>query len=142
MIVVKSQLKKKEESEIKGILAELSDIYGDFYITKNNLRLFIRENVEILFKNLKKGDIIAFSENEGLALVVGFSDNAPRKYIKILAKNDSSAEKLIKVILKNINCDIYAKIKKNNPIKKILENIGFDFVAPRGKEVLLKRRYK
>ena len=61
--------------------------------------------------------------------------------IKILSKDQESAYKLIKVTLWNVgNIDLYAKIKKNNPIKEVLEKSGWKFKGDRGKEVLLYRK--
>lgn len=131
------QLSKKEKSKIESILAEFTDIYGDAYITKNNLRLFIKENSHLLFDCLKKGDKMFYNEQDGIILVIGFSDKAFRKYVKVLAKNEFSADNLIKVMLWNVKCDLYAKIKKNNPLKNILQENGFKFLGNRNKEILL-----
>ena len=139
MIQFKTGLSKKEKIQLNFLVAELTDVYGDFYITKNNLRLFIRENINVLFDCIKKGDKILFDEN-GLALVTGFSDNMPRKYLKILARTPEDSEKYLKVVTWNLKCDLYIKIKKDNPLKNILVKNGFKFLGGRGKEVLLMRK--
>lgn len=138
MIIIKSQLSKREKENLEFSLQEFSDIYGDFYITKDNLRLFLKENSDLLFECLKKGDKIAFGESTGFAVVFGYSDNAKRKYLKLLTKSDEASDKLVKVIQQNVSDDLYAKIKKNNPVRKILEKNNFRFVGDRGKEILLK----
>ena len=71
-----------EKQLIENILKNLIDLYGDFYITKNNLRYSIKENVDLLCECVKKGDRL-FLDEKGIAVVLGYSDNAPRKYIKI-----------------------------------------------------------
>ncbi len=139
MITFKGQLKTKEEFELKMLIYELSDVYCDFYITVNNMRLYIRENFNLIPSMLKKGDKIAWGECEGIAFVTGFSDHSTRKYLKVLGVDNQGADKLIKVINHNVPCDLYCKIKNNNPVKRILQNNGFRFVAPRGKEILIKR---
>jgi len=139
MIVFKTGVSNKEKKEIISILAENVDLFSDFYITKNNLRLSIKENLPVLFDCLKKGDKIAFDEN-GVGIIVGYSDNAPRKYLKILAKKDKDVEALVKIISWNIKEDLWVKIKKNNPMRKILEKNNFRFKAGRGAEVLLIKR--
>jgi len=141
MITFKTGYSKKERQEIIGLLSELTDLFGDFYITKNNLRLFIKDNPNLLFDCLKNGDKIAY-DSDGIAMVLGFSDNMPRKYLKILAKNNDKIEKLLEVVCWNINYDLYIKIKKNNPIKDILLKFQFEFLGGRGREVLLVRKYK
>lgn len=138
LVKFKTQLSQKEEKEVNATLQELTDVFGDFYITQNNLRLFIKENVDLLFDNLKRGDKIAF-DDKAVAVVVGFSDNASRKYVKVLANDRESASKVIKIILWNVKIDLYAKVKKNNPLVSVLKQHGFIFAGGRGKEILLKR---
>ena len=140
MIKVKSKLTKKEEQEVSNLLHDLVDYHGDFYITRNNLRLFIRENPHVLFKCLSAGDKIAFDEN-GWALIIGFSDKSPRKYVKVLAKDAKSASDLLRVLLdwNYYHMELFAKVKRRNPLSKVLKNKGFRFIAGRGKEVLLKK---
>lgn len=139
MITFKSVLSDKETKQITSLLHELSDVYGDFYITKNNLRLFIKENQNVLFDALKKGDKIAF-DDDGMAIVCGFSDKADRKYLKILSRDPSRIDGYLKVIAWNLDCDLYVKIKKNNPLKECLEKSYFRFAGNRGTEILLFRR--
>ena len=141
MLRVRHQLTKKEESNLKILLDEMTDIYGDFYITRNNLRLFIKENVDLLYKCLKKGDKIAFDENVGIIFATGWSDKAKRKYLKILPRDAESADRLLKIFLWHVNCDIYAKVKKNNPVKRALQKNNFKFIGDRGREILLYRKY-
>lgn len=139
MILFKSKLSKKDQIKVGDIIQSYPDFYGDFYITKDNLRLYIKENIELLFKCLNKGDKIAYTEN-GVAIVTGFSDKNNRKYIKFLTKDLKIAENLLKSLSWNLDCDLWIKIKKNNPIKNILRVNGFMFHAGRGKELLLVRR--
>lgn len=141
MIVFKNGLSQKEKKDISATLEDLVDLYGDFYITKNNLRLYIKENQDVLFDSIKKGDKIVFSD-DGIAVVIGFSDNMNRKYVRILGRDEKSIVDLLKVINWNLKCDLYLKIKKNNPLRKIAESQGFKFAGGRGKEVLLSRRSK
>jgi len=135
------QLKRKEERLIITLIDELVDFNRDFYITQNNLRLFIKENKDLFIKCLKKGDKMVYSEEDGIIFITGFSDRASRKYIKPLVKDVESADRLLKVLFWNINCDIWAKIKKTNPIKKVLLKNNFKFAGDRGKEILLLRKY-
>lgn len=139
MIIFKTGLSKKERMELTSLISEFTDVYSDFYITKNNLRLFIKENITVLFECLQKGDKVAYSE-DGVAIVTGFSDKMNRKYLKILAKTNDDVEKLIKIMIWNLDCDLFIKIKKNNPQKGILLKLGFKFLGGRGKEILLMRK--
>ncbi len=140
MINFKSRLTRKEKLVIQSFINETSDYWGDFYITKDNMRLFIKENISLLFDGLKRGDKIAYN-NSGLAIVTGFSDKNPRKYIKFLVKNEKTANDLLRVLSWNLSCDLWVKLKKTNPIILILKRNGFKFYASRGKEELLVRKY-
>lgn len=143
MIVYKdSGLNKKEISKIKSTIDEITDIYSDFYITKNNLRLFIKENFEIVEKDLKNGDKVAYEENNGCILIIGYSDKVDRKYLKILTKNNQVTDKLLQIIFFNVKEPLYVKIKKNNPNVEVLLSHGFYQMGDRGKEVLLYREPK
>ena len=141
MINFKSRLTKKEKIVITEMINDFNDYYGDFYVTKNNLRLFIKENISLLFEGLKRGDKIAYN-NKGLIIITGFSDKHPRKYIKLLIKNSNDVGDFLEILSWNINCDLWVKLKKKNPLANILENNGFKFYAGRGKEILLVRKYK
>jgi hypothetical protein len=135
------KLKKKEESDIRNLINELVDFYGDFYVTRNNLRLFIKENSHVFFEGLEKGDKMTYSESDGIIFVTGFSDKSDRKYIKPLVKDIESADKLLKVLVWHTTCELWAKVKKNNPITKALIKNNFRFAGDRGKEILLVRKY-
>ncbi len=141
MIVSNTGLTNKEKSEVEKTLSKLIDLYRDFYLTKNNIRFFIKENIETLFDCLKAGDKIAFDAN-GVIVITGFSDKANRKYVKILAEDNAVAKRLLKIISDNLEIDLYTKIKRNNPIQEMLLENGFKVVAGRGKEFLLVRKVK
>jgi hypothetical protein len=150
MVTFKTGLSKKEASEVQSFLFDLVDKYSDFYITKNNLRLMIKDNFDVLLDCLKKGDKIAFDEH-GIVIVTGYSDNAPRKYLKILVNDVKDAEPLLKVMFWNLKeKEVYIKLKNYNPLKDLLLSrpckrvngrliySGFEFVGGRGKEALLR----
>jgi len=141
MITVKIQRPSKKEFKVlEKILQDYSDVWRDFYLTKENLRLFIRENFHLFKKCLKAGDKVAFDEDRGIAFVTGFSDNAKRKYIKLLYNNIEDAGHLLKSLIKNIDCDLWAKIKQNNPLTKVLMRNGFIHFKNRGREILFYRK--
>jgi len=141
MIIFKPNgLTKKEETELFSLLQEVKDPYSDAYITKDNIRLFIKENPDILFSCLKQGDKISFDAN-GMAVVIGYSDKAQRKYLKILTKDIETVSSLVKSLYWNIKEDLFCKVKNNNPLKDKLLKSGFRFIGGRGKEVLLVHNY-
>ena len=136
----KSRITKKEKLKITEMVRELPDYFGDFYITKDNLRLFIKDNISLLFEGLKAGDKIVYSK-DSIIIVTGFSDKNPRKYIKLLNKNEEAANELLNMLAWNLKCSLWAKLKVRNPLVKILQENGFAYYANRGKEILLVRKY-
>ena len=141
MIKLKGQLSKREEKEVDFLIQEIPDYHSDFYLTKNNLRLYIKENLALLFENLKRGDKIAYCE-DGIALVVGWADKSSRKYIKILAKDEGIVDHLLQAINWNIKCELFIKLKRKNPLLRVFYKNQFVFCGGRGKEILLKRDSK
>ena len=126
---------------IYKILNETPDIYGDFYFTKDNIRYYIHENLNMFFDGIKKGDKI-FTNETTIVSIIGYSDNATRKYIKILTSDINLNIDFLKTILDNTTDIIYAKYKKNNPITAVLLKNRFEVVALRGKEILLIKANK
>ena len=136
----KSRLIKKEIVKITEMVQELHDYFGDFYLTKNNLRLFIKENISLLFEGLKAGDKIVYSK-DSIIIVTGFSDKNNRKYIKLLNKSEAAANDLLHMLSWNLKCSLWAKLKVRNPLVKTLQENKFVFYANSGKEILLVRKY-
>ena len=122
---------------------DIVDVYNDFYFTRDNIRISLRDNPEILFNALKKGDMVVMdSQNEaGIAVITGWSDNSARKYVKILTRDEKIADKMLKMINWHINVDLYVKIKKNNKFLKTFQRNFYKFVGDRGQEILLQRKY-
>jgi hypothetical protein len=141
MVTFKSKLSKKEESQIRLMLMDISDPFCEFYITQKNIRLFVRENFDILKSCLTQGDKIVF-DDKCFAIVLGFSDNSPRKYVKFLSRDLDSVGALVGSLYLNIKEDLYCKVKNNNPIKDKLIELGFKMVGNRGKESLLMHTYE
>jgi ATP-dependent protease HslVU (ClpYQ) peptidase subunit len=143
MLVCKEGLNKKEKRFVQNVLENNVDLYSDFYVTKDNIRIGIRDNSDILFKYLGKGDVIAYEEDNeaGIGLVTGWSDGSARKYVKILTKDEHLASNLLKIINWSANIDLFAKLKKNNPLIKVFNRAGYSFKGDRGSEILLMRQY-
>lgn len=143
MLILKQGFAKKEKRVIEQMLYDTVDLYGDFYVTKDNIRIYLRDNPDILFSYLNKGDRWVYDESsdKGVAVITGWSDKSPRKYVKLLTKDVHLAGNLLKMINWNVKTDVYAKIKKNNPLLKVFQSNQYAFVGNRGSEVLLMRKY-
>ena len=133
------KLNKKEEQIIRILLEEIPDLFRDFYITKSNVRYFLRENSDLLFEALKSGDKIIYGE-EGIAFITGWSDHSKRNYIKILSKDEKSTSNLLKIVNWHVKSELWAKVKKNNTLFNVLKRNNFIFAGSRGKEILLVKK--
>jgi hypothetical protein len=123
------------------------DKYQDFYLTENKKRIFLN-NLSIISKILKNQTVYAIEESEIKALFIILKEKGYRTYIKILSSNDKYTQDLFKFINWNINEEIYLKIKKLNPITRLLQIVnikkipvyGFKFLGARGLENLYIRK--
>lgn len=143
MLICKTGVSQKEKRIIENIFYNTIDLYSDAYITRNNVRISIRENADIFIQCLNKGDkwIYDINREDGLAMITGTSDKSPRIYVKILTKDLDLANNFLKIIAWNTKSDLYAKIKKNNPLAKVFQRNGYKFMGDRGSEILLCRKY-
>lgn len=114
---------------------------SDFYITENNMRCVIDNEISLkkLIRSAKqiyllaeKGDI------QGILVLWVSLGNVPRTYIKLSTLNEDTADKLISVMLWNSEVEVFAKIKKYSKLLKVFRNKGFQWIGDRGQEVLLK----
>lgn len=134
---------KKFENEM--LFTDIKDVYEQFYITIDNERKFLKDVkiIRIYSNLLNRGEICLKDEDNGYLITYGMNNKSQRKYIKLLVKNNEIARRLLTVFLYNYgNFEWYIKIKKYDPLLKILLNkiIGFKSnFPPRGNEILLMR---
>jgi len=141
MYIIKQGLNKKEKQQIKYILYDIVDLYGDFYSTRENIRISLRDNADELFDYLKKGSKIVYELDKETGLALILKEKGFRTYIKILTKDEKTTSNLLKMINWNIKENIFVKLHKNNNLIKIFQRNGYSFQGNRGSEVLLSRTY-
>lgn len=136
----------KDESKFVYFCANNIDKFNDFYITSDNQRYFLSDSKiakKVFNTCLKHGDICYISEElgeiNGVLLIVGISDKAPRKYMKILATEVGIIDNMLKYINWNYSKDIYAKLNNKNPLIETFKRNGFNFLGGRGSQILLAR---
>jgi hypothetical protein len=156
MFKLKERLTKKDQLFVSILIKELPDFYSEFYLTKNRLRLFVKENLSSLFSSLNKGDKILFGDREQVvAIVSGWSEKQieiidyttkekklvpTRKYVTLITKDESNARKMLEFIDYQLPKEtLFCKLKKNNPILKIFYESGYTFFGARGNEILVRR---
>ena len=137
---------KKHDIESSLILEFLNthDNY-DFYFTESNIRYYVTDKYTL--KKLLKGSTVAYcSKNKGdykgLGLIwKGVGEDKVRYYVKLSAINHQTAKDLITVLLWNSNKELFVKIRKDSKFIDAFKQKGFKFIASRGIQILLNRKY-
>lgn len=120
---------------------------SDFYVTKNNNRLFLNNPkvCEKVYNDImKRGDLCYVLDDgqiRGLLMIVGYADKAPRKYIKIATDSDKIADNLLRSLNWYFKKEVYLKIKKHSSLCRIAKKYKFYFVGSRGKELLFCKKF-
>lgn len=150
-----------KKSDLKNFIhyCQNRDPYNDFYITKDNKRLFLT-NIQIatkIFNDCMKYNERCFIKEENneikaILLIIGYKDKFPRKYIKVLAQHKNDFRDLFQYLQWQELTNLFIKVRKNNKnfvkydekIKRykpsyVLRKSGFRVIAVRDKEVLLKK---
>jgi len=135
------------------------DINSDFYITKNEKRLFLNDSkvATQIFKDCLKGREKCFVKEDndsitGILLITGYKDKFERKFVKLFVNTDTDCQDLLYYLdwqnLKNLfikchktnkNFIKFSEQSKNFVPSYYLRKLGFQIIAVREKEVLLKR---
>lgn len=137
------------------------DPYSDFYVSKNNKRLFLNNNIKIcnsVFNDcLKYGEKCFIKEDnnviKAILLIVGYKDKLERKYLKVLAHSKDDVKDLFAYLIwQKLPPNIFIKVHKTNKYiigydqknkrytpSYALRKAGFRIIAVREKEVLLKK---
>lgn len=154
MFQLKECLSKQDKFKVSILIKELPDYFGEFYLTKKKIRLFIKDNLSSLFSSLNKGDKLLFDDTS-IAIVSGYAEKTieiedyitkekkiipSRKYVTLLAKDTKSAQRIIEFIDYQLPKEtLYCKLKKNNPLLNLFYANGWVFRGNRGNEILISR---
>lgn len=126
--------------DILEFVKRIPDKYEDFYITINKNRVFLKD-LDIIKKLLKRQTFYGLYNPFLTGIMLIYREKGFRPYLKILAEDYKSASNLIKFLIWNHSHeDLFIKIKKDNPINKIMRKYGFIFHGGRGSEILLTRK--
>lgn len=148
-----------KKSDLKNFLCFCQKRDSDFYITKDNKRLYLN-NIKIAKKVfndcLKYSDKCFIKEynNEMLAilLITGYIDHFDRKYVKLLTSSKDDCRDLFRYLQWEQLSNLFIKSRKNNinfvkydektkmyKPSYFARRIGFKIIAVREKEILLKK---
>ena len=137
------KLKVKDKNKVLSFVSKDKDSFEEWYITVDNKRLFLYDPEVLGFylRKIKFGEIILGNDKEDAFIFTwGLSNKLARNYIKIMSTDTIRALEILQDFLdKYGNYNLYAKIKKDNPLKSLYLDYGFVFKGGRGKEILLAR---
>jgi len=142
MYHIKQGITKKEKKLIDRILSDVPDLFGDFYVMQDSIRVPLRDNREVFYRYVKNGDQVVYDdEGKGLALITGRADKTKRRYIKILTRDNHVVNKIMKIISWNIfQTDLYIQVKKNSKFMNTLQHNNFYLHKDIGNELILIRK--
>lgn len=134
------RINHKKSFDVLFFIKNIEDKFQDFYITSERQRIFLT-NLKLIKKVLNKQTIYVLEQKEIEGLLLVFQEKGYRTYIKILAKNEKVESDLLRFLVWNLgDKDLFIKVKKLNPINRIAQRYGFEFMGSRGNEILLMRK--
>ena len=134
------RLSKKNVIDVWEFVQRIRDRFQDFYITRDNQRIFLNDEY-LIGKLLDKQEVYSIYDKGIKGLMIVYKEKGYRPYIKILTESRSAESSLIKYLMMNFSeQDLYIKVKKENPLAKYIRYFGFIQQGDRGLEVLLFRK--
>ena len=139
-------LKKRKKLNYGELIAFLIEKFDyDFYITENNVRLYMTDKTN-LKKFFKQTAIILYNKEHGdysgiIGVWKSIGGGKTRHYVKLNADNFDTAKNLLTALLWNFERDLYVKIRKDSKFVSAFKNKGFRFKGGRGCQILLYRKY-
>jgi len=133
------RLKSKHAIAMLEFVNMTRDIYEDFFITKDKQRLFFKNNLKLVQYTITSQEVYGLIDKDLEAILVIYREKGFRPYLKLLAKDANSARGMIKFLNWNHNCELFVKIKKNNPLVDEFKKNRFYIEGLRGQELLLKK---
>jgi hypothetical protein len=136
------RLNYKNSIDIYDFVLRVEDKFQDFYLTQDKQRIFIKE-IKLIEKLLKYQEVYAVEDNEIQAIMIVLHEKGFRSYVKLLSSKIDYSYDLLKSLSWNYEKkELFIKIKKTNPICKILQRYGWTFAGDRGQEVLYIKKAK
>lgn len=160
-------IRSLQSKDLKNFIyfCQYRDPYSDFYVTKNNRRLFLNNTkvaTQVFNDCLKSSDKCYIKEENGhisaVLLIIGYKDKMDRKYVKMLTKNQDDCRDLFRFLQWQKLSNLFIKSRKNNiQFVKYDERLkdnkytkgykpsyfarktGFRIIVVRDKEILLKK---
>jgi len=135
------KLGTKNQVDLLEFFNRVPDRYEDVYITKNKERKFFKGNWILIEKVLEKQEVFGLYNGELKAVLLIIRDKGYRPYVKLLAENSKYTIDMLKFLKWNyFEKDLYFKLKKENPLSRMIAKTGFYKVGDRGRELLFYKK--
>ena len=144
-----NRLKLKDVTDVSEFFSELPKVnLFDFYITQNNNRIFLQNDLKLIKKIIKNQECYGkFKHSNLVGIFIIYREKNFRPYLKITAKFLKDVKDLLRFFKwYYFGKEIYCKLNKKNPIISLLQENGFYKIGDRGTEgneiLLVKKTYK
>jgi len=135
------RLKIQNTMDVSDFLSRINDRFEDFYLTENKERKFLKNNLVLIKKVLKRQECYGLFNNGLRATIFIIRDKGFRPYVKLLSENSKYTIDLLKFLKWNFfEKDLYFKLKKENPLTEYIKKTGFIMIGDRGKELLFYKK--
>jgi len=134
------QLNYKKAIDVYEFLNRVPDKFEEIFVTSNRERKYLKGNLKLIKKILNTFQVYGKYEKELKSIVIIQNEKGFRSYIKVLGETTEDCLALLRFIKWNYaEKELFAKLKKDNPISKRISEEGFIPVADRGREQLYKK---
>jgi len=118
----------------------------DFYLTKDNSRLYIRD-IQTLKLLFRESIDVYYQKEKGMFVGIillwrSAGGGKSRFFVKVVANNKHIARDLLTVLLWNTTMELYVKIRKDSEFLQVFKSKGFKFKGGRGVQILLQRKLR
>jgi len=107
------RLKEKNAIDIYDLFLRVGDKTNDFFITKDQKRIYIN-SLKLIDKILKYNEVYGLFEKELKGIFIVIREKNYRPYLKFLVDNRETARNLIKFVLWNYQEELFIKLNKEN----------------------------
>ena len=135
------RLKERNYLDVYDFLLRVNDVYSDFYVTINKERKFLKGNWDLIKKTLQYQECYGLFDGELKGILIILHEKNFRPYCKLLAENRKYTIDLLKWFRWNfLEQTLFFKLKKENPLSKIILKTGFVKIGDRGSEILFEKK--
>ena len=118
--------------DVYEAVSRIKDYYKDFFFTQDTHRIYL-DDLKVIDKILDTQEVYVLEEKQIEGILIIYRSKGFRPYVKILASNYDTQRDMLKYLIWNFSeVDLFFKLKKENPLVKLVQKYGFVFIGNRG----------